>query len=212
MNFAYTRISTNKKTQKHDRQQLSIQTYANENGFTIDKWINETISGTVSAENRPLYNDMYNHFTRGDTLIITDIDRIGRNADDVISELKRLKSMGIRVVALDVPYMNDWGNSNNDSLYNMIIDIVITLKAHMAQQEREKTVNRINQGLAAAKEKGHTLGRPRSDIPCSFIKEYNKFQNGEYGEMSISKFSKMLGIGRSTVYKYIQKINSTITV
>ena len=120
--------------------------------------------------------------------------------------------MGIRVVALDVPYMNDWGNSNNDSLYNMIIDIVITLKAHMAQQEREKTVNRINQGLAAAKEKGHTLGRPRSDIPCSFIKEYNKFQNGEYGEMSISKFSKMLGIGRSTVYKYIQKINSTITV
>ena len=153
MIFAYTRISTTKKTQKHDRQQLTIQTYADENNFIVNEWISETISGTVAAENRPLYGNMFKHFKSGDILIITDIDRIGRSADDVISELKKLKSIGVRVVALDVPYMNDWNNTNNDSMYNMIIDIVITLKAHMAQQEREKIVTRINQGLAAAKEK-----------------------------------------------------------
>ena len=45
MIFAYTRISTTKKTQKHDRQQLTIQTYADENNFIVNEWISETISG-----------------------------------------------------------------------------------------------------------------------------------------------------------------------
>ena len=175
MIFAYTRISTTKKTQKHDRQQLTIQTYADENNFIVNEWISETISGTVAAE------------------------------------LKKLKSIGVRVVALDVPYMNDWNNTNNDSMYNMIIDIVITLKAHMAQQEREKIVTRINQGLAAAKEKGHSLGRPKADVPTDFIREYNKLINGEYGSMSKVQFAKMLDMGRSTVYKYITMLNDKAT-
>ena len=85
----------------------------------------------------------------------------------------------------------------------MIIDIVITLKAHMAQQEREKTVSRINQGLLVAREKGTILGRPKISLPKDFIKEYNKFKNGDYGKISATGFAKMLGIGRSTLYKYI---------
>lgn len=212
MIFAYTRISTTKKTQKHDRQQLTIQNYADENNFTVSEWVNETISGTVAAENRPLYGNMFKHLKSGDILIITDIDRIGRSADDVISELKKLKSIGVRVVALDVPYMNDWNNTNDDSMYNMIIDIVITLKAHMAQQEREKIITRINQGLAAAKEKGQVLGRPKADVPNDFIKEYNKLLNGEYGSMSKVQFAKMLNMGRSTVYKYIAMLNNKAAV
>ena len=184
MIFAYTRISTTKKTQKHDRQQLTIQTYADENNFIVNEWISETISGTVAAENRPLYGNMFKHFKSGDILIITDIDRIGRSADDVISELKKLKSIGVRVVALDVPYMNDWNNTNNDSMYNMIIDIVI---------------------------KGHSLGRPKADVPTDFIREYNKLINGEYGSMSKVQFAKMLDMGRSTVYKYITMLNDKAT-
>ena len=85
----------------------------------------------------------------------------------------------------------------------MIADIFITLKAHMAQQEREKTINRLNQGLEVAKAKGKKLGRPKAELPQNFIKEYNKFKNGEYGKMSAIAFSNMLGIGRSTLYKYI---------
>lgn len=210
MIFAYTRISTTKKTQKHDRQQTAIQNYASENDFEVDKWVSETISGAIAAENRPMYKNLFNHLAKEDILLITDIDRIGRNADDVISELKKLKTKGVRVIALDVPYMNNWKNTNDDSMYNMIIDIVITLKAHMAQQEREKTISRIKQGLEAAKDKGHILGRPKTGVPPEFIKEYKKLKNGEYGEMSIIKFSKMLGMGRSTVYKYINKLNTSV--
>ena len=149
MIFAYTRISTTKKTQKHDRQQLTIQTYADENNFIVNEWISETISGTVAAENRPLYGNMFKHFKSGDILIITDIDRIGRSADDVISELKKLKSIGVRVVALDVPYMNYWNNTNNDSPHlhrlEYLTDVYIRLISKIFILQAEISVLRILQ-------------------------------------------------------------------
>ncbi|MFQ8923926.1 MAG: hypothetical protein ACLR60_18745 [Clostridium paraputrificum] len=69
-----------------------------------------------------------------------------------------------------------------------------------------KTVERINQGLAVAKANGKKLGRPNTALPDNFIKEYRKFKNGDYGHMTSTGFAKMLGIGRSTLYKYINII------
>lgn len=207
--FAYMRISTNKITQKTDRQESTIKAYSNENGFEIDKWYSDVITGATNADNRPDYSNLKAVLRDGDILIICDIDRLGRNADDVIRELKELKALGIRVIALDVPYMNDWEKALDNSLYDMIIDIFITLKAHMAQQEKEKNHERIKQGLKATKEKGTKLGRPSSDVPESFIKEYDKFINGGYGKMTSVQFSKFIGIGRSTFYKYKNIIETT---
>lgn len=204
MIFAYMRISTNKESQKTDRQRLTLETYARENNFTIDQFFEERITGKTKAENRPEYNKLRDKVRAGDTIIISDLDRLGRNADDVIAEVKRLKADGIRVVALDIPYLNEWNKVNEDSMYSMIIDIVITLKAHMAQQEREKTVTRINAGLNVARAKGVTLGRPKATLPKDFIKEYQAFKNGEYGKkMTATKLAKQLGLARSTYYKYV---------
>lgn len=209
MIFGYTRISTTKDTQTTQRQVLALNQYAQANNFTIDEIIEERISGTIKAENREEYSKLKDKMRKDDILIITDLDRLGRNADDVISELKDLKMNGIRVIALDMPYMNEWNleKVQDSSIYDMVIDIVITIKAHMAQQEREKTVNRINQGLAVAKAKGKTLGRPKAEIPEEFKKEYKKFKDGKYGDISALQFAKMLGIGRSTLYKYIKILN-----
>lgn len=204
MIYGYMRISTQKEKQTTDRQRITLEAYAKENGFEIDEIKEERISGTVIAEHREVYSDLKNKTLRADDiLIITDLDRLGRNADDVIAELKDLKAKGIRVIALDIPYMNEWKKVQDNSIYDMVIDIVITLKAHMAQQEREKTVARINQGLDSARAKGKKLGRPQAELPKEFIKEYEKFVNGEYGKSSALQFAKMLGIGRSTLYKYI---------
>ena len=63
-------------------------------------------------------------------MVLTDLDRLGRNADNVILELKDLKSKGIRVISLDMPYMSEWNKANDNSIY----DIVITIKSHIAQQ------------------------------------------------------------------------------
>ncbi|MGG7153049.1 recombinase family protein [Clostridium neonatale] len=204
MIFGYMRISTQKEKQTTDRQRLMLETYAKDNAFEFNELIEERISGTVKAENRPQYNQLKGKLRNGDILIVTDIDRLGRSADDVIMEFKKLKSDGVRVIALDTPYLNEWDKVQDGSIYDMIADIFITLKAHMAQQEREKIISRINQGLEVAKAKGKKLGRPKADIPQNFIKEYNKFKNGEYGKMSALSFAKMIGIGRSTLYKYMK--------
>ena len=145
--FAYMRISTNHKTQKTDRQRQAIIEYSICNGFNIDEFVSDIITGGTKADNRPNYHNMKKQLRNGDTLIISDIDRLGRNADDVIVEIKDLQSKGIRVVALDVPFLNDWEKMNDDSLSKMIIDIFVTLKAHMAQQEKEKIHDRVMQGL-----------------------------------------------------------------
>ena len=203
MIFSYMRISTQKEKQTTDRQRITLEQYAIDNGFTFNEIIEERISGTISAENRPQFKTLANNLRIDDILIITDIDRLGRNADDVIMEFKKLKAKGVRVIALDTPYLNEWEKIQDSSIYNMIADIFITLKAHMAQQEREKTVQRINQGLDVARAKGKTLGRPKAELPKDFIKEYKKFKDGSYGDMSAIAFAKMLSIGRSTLYKYI---------
>ena len=201
--FAYMRISTNHKTQKIDRQQQTIIEYSIKNEFKIDEFFSDVITGGTKADNRPGYNNMKKQLRSGDTIIISDVDRLGRNADDVIVEIKDLQSKGIRVVALDVPFLNDWQKMNDDSLSKMIIDIFVTLKAHIDQQEKEKIHDRVMQGLNVARAKGKKLGRPATGVPKDFVKEYNKFQSGEYGSISVVQFAKLQGIAVSTFYKYV---------
>ena len=201
--YAYMRKSKNTDAQKHDRQELVLREYAKANGFVIDEFVSDSVSGTVNTDKRGNYSDLKKTLRSGDTLLLTDIDRLGRDADNVIGELKELKQKGIRVVALDVPHMCEWEKTKDESIYNMIIDILITLKAHMAQQENEKRRDRIKQGLAVAVKDGVTLGRPKAELPPDFIKQYRKYSRGDYGKITASSFAKMLGIGRSTLYKYI---------
>lgn len=201
--FSYLRVSTNKKTQSTDRQQQAIIEYSIKNGFKVDEFVSDVITGGTKADNRPNYHNMKQQLRSGDTLIISDVDRLGRNADDVIMEIKDLQSKGIRVVALDVPFLNDWEKMNDDSLSKMIIDIFVTLKAHIAQQEKEKIHDRVMQGLNVARASGKKLGRPATGVPKDFIKEYNKLQSGEYGNISVVQFAKLQGIAVSTFYKYV---------
>lgn len=201
--FAYMRISTNHKTQKVDRQKQAIIEYSVSNNFKVDEFVSDVITGGTKADNRPNYHNMKKQLRNGDTLIISDVDRLGRNADDVIVEIKDLQSKGIRVVALDVPFLNDWEKMNDDSLSKMIIDIFVTLKAHIAQQEKEKIHDRVMQGLEVARSKGKKLGRPTTGVPKEFIKEYGKLQSGEYGSISVVQFAKLQGIAVSTFYKYV---------
>ena len=208
MIFSYMRISTQKEKQTTDRQRLTLEQYAKDNEFTFDELIEERISGTIQAEHRPKYLDLKSKLRKDDILIVTDVDRLGRNADDVIMEFKKLKANGIRVIALDTPYLCEWDKVQDSSIYNMIADIFITLKAHIAQQEREKTVSRINQGLMVARSKGKVLGRPKAELPSNFVREYKKFKDGTYGDISAAAFARTLGIGRSTLYKYINIYNS----
>jgi DNA invertase Pin-like site-specific DNA recombinase len=206
MIFGYMRISTNKDTQKTDRQLDTLKKYADVNKFAFDEIAEEKISGNVKGDNRLIYKDLKSKFRKNDILVLTDLDRLGRNADDTITELKELKVLGVKVIILDIPYMNEWEKTQDNSMYEMIIDILITLKSHIAQQEREKIQQRIKQGLEASDKKP---GRPGAELPKKFIKEYERYLNGNYKGMTATAFANMLGIGRSTFYKYVRLYESS---
>jgi len=203
MIFAYCRISTNKETQKTDRQVLAIKEYANTNGFTIDEIVEEIKSG--KDLDRPKYQEIKGKLRKGDVIIVSDIDRLGRNAAQVITECQYYKEQGIKIVALDIPFLNDWDKINDDSIYQMIIDILITLKAHLAQQEREKLIVRINQGLDVARAKGKQLGRPQKVIDKEIIRVYKSVKSGELKKIEASK---ILGISRQHFDRLITQIEN----
>lgn len=64
--------------------------------------------------------------------------------------------------------------------------------------------NRYKFRLKVAKAKGKALGRPKAELPSNFVKEYKKFKEGTYGNMSAMSFAKVLGMERSALYKYIK--------
>ena len=70
------RISTNNKTQKVDRQKQAIVEYSVNNRFYIDEFVSDIITGGTKADHRPNYHNMKEHFRSGDTLIISDVDRL----------------------------------------------------------------------------------------------------------------------------------------
>jgi len=201
MIFAYCRVSTNKETQKTDRQVLAIQEYSKANNFIIDEIVEEIYSG--KDIDRPKYNVLRDKLRAGDVLLISDIDRLGRNAQQVITECQYYNSQNIKIVALDIPLLNEWDKVNDDSIYKMIIDILITLKAHLAQQEREKLVQRINQGLDVARAQGKQLGRRKQTVDKEVIKVYKRVQSGELKKVEASK---ILGISRQHFDRLIAQI------
>lgn len=203
MIFAYCRISTNKETQKTDRQRLAILEYAKDNNFTIDEIVEEIKSG--KDLDRPKYQELKGKLRKGDVIIVSDIDRLGRDATQVITECQYYKAQGIKIVALDIPFLNDWNKITDDSIYQMIIDILITLKAHLAQQEREKLISRINQGLDVARANGKQLGRPKKVIDRDTMRIYKRVQNGELRKI---EGAKLLGISRQHLDRLIAKIES----
>ena len=79
--FGYLRISTNLKKQKTDRQKITLLEYAVANNFTIDEFFTDIITGGTKAENRDDFLRMKSKLRSGDIIVVTDIDRMGRDAD-----------------------------------------------------------------------------------------------------------------------------------
>ena len=82
MVYAYIRVSTDKQTVENQR--FEVQKFATEKGLVIDKWVSEKVSGTKIANDRKL-GPLLKRMKKGDTLIITEISRLGRNLMGIMS-------------------------------------------------------------------------------------------------------------------------------
>lgn len=133
----------------------------------------------------------------GDTLVVKELDRLGRNKEAVKEELENFKLRGIRVKILDVPTTlidceeQGW-------VMDMVSNILIEVMSSIAEEERVKNHQRQEEGIAAAKAKGVKFGRPSLTLPDNYQTVMGQVAEGR---LKSSEAMEMLNLKRTSYYK-----------
>ena len=147
MVYAYIRVSTDKQTVENQR--FELENFAKEKNFVIDKWVLETVSGTKAAKDRKL-GTLLKKMKKGDTLLITEISRLGRNLMQIMSLLNLCMTKESSVLTVKERY--ELGNNINSQILAFAFGL-------SAQIERDLISQRTKEGLARRKAEGQKLGR-----------------------------------------------------
>ena len=147
--FAYLRVSTTGQTTDNQLQEIAAA------GFKVEprRVVTETISGNVATSQRRGFTRLLDRPEAGDVLVVTKLDRLGRNVMDVSSTVTKLAELGVRVHCLALGGVDL--TSSTGKLTMSVINAV-------AEFERDLLIERTQAGLSRAKAEGETLGRPPS--------------------------------------------------
>ena len=206
MRYGYHRTST--KEQHLDRGVAEITEYCKQNHLELERIYTDQQTG--KNFNRPRYQVLKEDVLRsGDELIITEVDRLGRNKQDTLKELQYFKDNNIRVKILELTTtLMDYSkldNSMAQMLMETVNNMLIELYAAMAQSEIEKKEKRQRDGIQAKKNRGEwsDYGRPVKMSIEEFRKEYQKVLEEE---MKPFELMKQLGLSKSTFYRYVNQL------
>ncbi len=173
--FAYCRVSTTGQTTENQVQEIKAA------GFDLQpqRIIEETISGSTSTSERAGFNKLLERMESGDVLVVTKLDRLGRNAIDVQSTVELLENKGIRVHCLALG-----GVDLTSAAGKMTMGVL----AAVAQFERDLLIERTQAGLERAKAEGKILGRPKKATAemVGSMKSQQKSQSQAATELGIS--------------------------
>lgn len=204
--FGYVRVST--KEQKEDRQVQAIKEYCKDNNIELEE--RDIIIDKQSGKdfNRQGYQTLKTQLARqGDTIIIKELDRLGRNMEQIKEEWQDLIKQGINIIVIDTPILNT--SNKTDLEKTLISNIVFELLSYMAEKERQKIKQRQAEGIAIAKAKGKHLGRPRLDWDILEQEQREKIKElypiWKSGEITATKFMESVGLKRNTFYKIIKQ-------
>lgn len=190
--FAYCRVSTAEQTTDNQIQEIAAS------GFQVDsrRIIAETVSGSVAAMERKGFLTLLNKLESGDVLVVTKLDRLGRNAMDVRATVERLASLGVRVHCLALG-----GADLTSPAGKMTMGVI----AAVAEFERDLLVERTQAGLFRAKSQGKQLGRPRS-LDANNVQEVLKWlARGE----SVAALARKFQTSRQSIMRVRQLSEKT---
>jgi len=208
MYYGYHRCST--QEQNLDRGIAGIEEFCKNRSYDLQKIYTDKMSGKTF--DRPRYTVLKEDVLRqGDTLIVFELDRLGRNKADIAKELSYFKENGIRVMFLDIPTTTLDYSSLNDDMSRLIMDtvnnILIELVSMTAQTEVERKQKRVAEGIAAMKARGewYKYGRPRKMTKEKFAEEYKRVERKEIGTLALMR---ELGLNRDTFFRYIREVKA----
>lgn len=178
MTYGYARVST--REQNEERQIISL-TGA---GVQRENIVVEKQSG--KDFDRPLYIELIGRLRTGDTLMVSSIDRLGRNYDEILEQWRHItKEQNADIVVLDMPLLDT--REDKGLTGRLIADIVLQLLSYVAQSERENIKKRQAEGIAAAKARGVHFGRSEKPLPEGFAAVADRARRGELSQTAAAR-------------------------
>jgi len=150
MIIGYARVSST--SQNLERQILMLESYGCEKIFVEKE--------SAKDFKRPVYMELKKKLRFGDVLVVTDLSRFGRNAEEINKEWDELVNQDIDIVILDMPILDTTKYKELDGVGKLITNIVKDLLSWMVEEERKRIRNAQKQGIKLAKEQGKYKGRP----------------------------------------------------
>ncbi len=190
MIFGYARCSTNEQTQDINRQVRELKQL----GATDETIYKEYESGM--KENRAELKKLLNAVNGGDTIISTEVSRITRSTKQLCDIIEFAKDRHIKLVL--GTFVVDCTKELDPMTEGML-----KMMGVFSELERNIISQRVKSGMANAKAKGKTIGRPATtedDIPSVFYKHYPKYKKGEINK---KEFSRLCSVSYPTIYKYL---------
>ena len=192
--YGYIRVSS--KSQNERRQIDALRQYGvDERDIFIDK-----VSGKDFE--RPNYQIMKSRLMAGDVVVVLDLDRLGRNYDEMAKEwqeITRDKNCDIEII--NMPILSTV--QKNESLdTKFLADMIFAILSYVAQRERESIKERQREGIQSARDRGIPLGRPVIEKPKEFSEVYQRVQNKE---ITNKQAMSMLGLKPDTYYKFVNQ-------
>lgn len=197
----YARVSSTNDRQSTDRQVADLTTYAHRNGYEVAGIYTEHISGATKNENRPELCRCLDFCldNKIDTLLISELSRLGRNVDEVLANVKRCKDNDLNI------YFQKENLSifQADGSKNPFLNIFISVLGTCAEMERENIKFRLNSGRAQYVANGGKLGRKEGSIKSADQKqeEYKGVIRELKRGTSIRRTAKLHDVSVSTVQR-----------
>lgn len=180
--LAYLRVSTDK--QDLNNQKLEILEFARKKDLKVDEFVEVMISSRKTSKQRRI-DDLLERLVASDTLIVTEMSRLGRSTAEVIGLVNQLIARSIRVIVI---------KQNLDlNRHDMGSKIMVTVFSLLAELERDLISLRTKEALAAKKSQGIKLGKPKGTIQKSkFDKDKEKIKELLDLGLSVRKIARHL--------------------
>ncbi len=196
MIYAYIRVSTDK--QSVENQRFEILKYVDEKKIHVDKWIEETISGSKKVNERKL-GKLLKKMEKEDILIVTELSRIGRSLMEVMSILHQCMEQDIKVFTTKINERYELGNN----ISSQVLAFAFGLSA---QIERDMISQRTKEALARKKSEGMILGRPKGSQSkeTKLTGKEEEIRGLLQKKVSITTIGRILGVHRLTVDRFVK--------
>lgn len=194
MIYGYIRVSTDKQTTENQR--FEIIEFAKKQEIIIDKWIEETISGTKSLKKRELGN-LLKHLKAGDILIASELSRLGRNLLQIMSILHYCMEIEAKIWTIKDNYRL------GDDIQSKVLAFAFGLSAEI---ERDLISQRTKEALKRKREQGIVLGRPKGSKSSylKLTKHQKQVLKLKQKGVSNTKIGKKFGVTRDTVARFLK--------